>query len=258
VVAELAEWPRGVFRRPSRRVLSERVEVVCNALWEGGGVARWDALQDLSEGPLGELTEGFHEGLPRLRRGSSRGLSRRGLRPLGAVVAASAEGLPEGSAEASGRGRRGACRWCPRGSLKCSSRVTAGTFQGLRRAPSGAPRGRLRTTSPGRVRGASRGASRNSLRRPSSPRLEVSAVVSSVSQAPHRRVASGPSWGPRQEVLLTRVSGAAGRRATLCDSRLRHAVRPVDRETSARRRSGGVPGRQSGPLSPRSSIGRPR
>jgi hypothetical protein len=37
LVAELTEWSGGVFRRPFRRVLSERLEVVWEALW--GGVA---------------------------------------------------------------------------------------------------------------------------------------------------------------------------------------------------------------------------
>jgi hypothetical protein len=37
VVAELAGWPRGVFRRPFRRVLSERIKVVGGASVEGGG-----------------------------------------------------------------------------------------------------------------------------------------------------------------------------------------------------------------------------
>jgi hypothetical protein len=182
------------------------------------------------------------------------GLSRRGLRPserswrrVPRDCPRSLRKPPEGVVAELAVG-------VPPGSLKWSSRVTAGAFQGSRRAPSGAPRGAFERPLLGVLGGVSgRGqGTRDGGRRALGSRSQnvVSSVVSSV--------ASGPSWGPRQEVLRTRVRGAAGRRATLCDSRLRHAVRPVDRETSARRRSGGVPDRQSGPRSPRSSISWPR
>ena len=206
-------------------------------------------------GAVGGAHRGFHEGLPRLRGGSSKGLSRRGLRPLGAVVAASAEGLPEGSAEASGRG---SSRSLP----LVSGRLPSSGRRGSRRAPSracgehhqGRPAGAFERPLLG-VFGARLGAPQGT-RYGGRPALGSRSqhVVSSVASEGRQRAVVGTS----ARGAGTRVRGAAGRRATLCDSRLRHAVRPVDRETSARRRSGGVPDRQSGPRSPRSSIGWPR
>ena len=64
-------------------------------------------------------------------------------------------------------------------------------------------------------------------------------------QTSHGRVAIGPYWNLGNNYFRLARRGAEGRPATLCDSRLRHAVKPVDSETRAWRRSGGVPDREA-------------
>ena len=111
-----------------------------------------------------------------------------------------------------------------------------------------APSWRLRATPPGHVRSASRGASRRSFRAAVSQRLEVQET--SCRGPLERRIGglpAGPSWELGKSCFGHTRRGANGRRATLCDSRLRHAPSPGDREASTRRRSGGVPDRESEP-----------
>jgi hypothetical protein len=156
------------------RVAAEGLDGGCEASVEGSRGARRGVLRELSEGSWGT-----HRGVPRgsptpPRRGVVPGPAWASLRPLGAVVPAVAENVPEGSLEPSGRGRRGACRGCPGDSLKWSSRVTAGTFEGLRRAPARLPAGAFDRLLLGACGGSSQGASRRSVQWPLSGRLEVS------------------------------------------------------------------------------------
>jgi hypothetical protein len=201
-VGEPAEGGREVFLRPSRRVAGERdevsvrapwrvlaegVEVGCEASWEDRGGACREAPRDLSEGSWGSPPRGFPEGLPHLRGGSSRRLSRGELRHPGAVPAAVA-------------------RDCSRGLSKPPARVGAELGVGAREAPSSGRRG----VAAGTLRGLARSIIRRSRRapsrgrpggrergrrsRPSSGRRGLRTSSRVAPQASHRSVASGPSW----------------------------------------------------------------
>jgi len=144
------------------------------------------------------------------------------------------------------------------GSLKWSSRVTVGTFEGLR----GAPSGRLRVPPSDRSRASHRGGFATArgrwLERPSSVPLLVSERRLECPRAWNRRVATGPSCLIRRPTFGPAPRGPRRGRATLCDSRLRSAGRRVECKTRTWRRSGDAPGRENGLSSAGSSICRPR
>ena len=224
--------------------------MVCEASLEGGDGACREVLRDLSQRAWGSPPRRLARVLLASAEGRPGGCRRPWVETPRTVVAAVAERLPEGYAEAFGRGRRGPCRRCPRGSLKWSSRVTTGSLRALATSTIGLPPGAFERPLLG-TSGARLGARRGGRsERPSSQRLEVQET--SCRGPLERRIGglpAGPSWELGKSCFGHTRRGAEGRSATLCDSRLTHARRPDDRETSTRRRSGGVPDRESGPRS---------
>jgi hypothetical protein len=209
-------------------VVAEGVEVVCEASWEvvaelverfcetsrrgrGGGAAEGSArVPARPPRVVPEALEGWAETPQSSRDGGCRGTARGVYRSLRKGVVAE---LAVGPREASSSGRRGS-----RGHLSsaCDEQhqgLPGGAFE----RPSWAcPRGVLGT--PNEVVAAAVERSARGLQN----------VVSSGPQASDRRGCQravldlGKSWfGPARRC-------AGGRLATLCDSRLRHAVRPVD------------------------------
>jgi hypothetical protein len=192
------------------RVVADTVEVVCPASWEGRGRALGAVLQDLSEGSWGSSSMASARVFLNLRGGSSWGCRRRGLRPLGAVVAAGAEGLTEGSAEAFREGSSRSLPWVSRGLPHVVVEGHGGHLPGLcdehhKGAPGGAFERPLLGVFGGYLgvrqgsryggRGAVGSGSRN--------------VVLSVCRASHRRVTSGPHCDLRKSHFRPARQGAA-------------------------------------------------
>jgi hypothetical protein len=103
-------------------------------------------------------------------------------------------------------------------------------FQGVRRAHQGRPAGAFERPAPGHVQGSSWAREGRHYGGRRAVGSWSGNVVSSVSRASYRRVAIGPTWDLGKTYFGSRATACDGRLATLCDSRLRHAVKAVERE----------------------------
>lgn len=204
------------------RVVAESVEVLCEASWEGVGGAR----REVPARPFGEAVASPPRG------------SREGPLTSGRVVPRAVEAWAETPRTGCGGGRP---RDCQRGLWKPPVGVVAELAWVPGRLPQVVVEGAFRATPPGRVRGAARAASRRSSERPSSQRLEVSERCRECLLK--RRMGGLPAGRVVTSARATsdpRRRGSGGRLATLCDSRLRHAVGPA---TERRAHGGGAAAR---------------
>jgi hypothetical protein len=226
----LAEWPAGVFRSPSGRVR--------------GSVLRWSVTSPWRA--VAEFFERFCETSRRGRGGGRRWVARGSPSPPRRVVPCVSTAW---AGDPSERSWRRVQRDCPRDlrkppdgssrSLPWVSREAPPSghrgsrqapFQGLRRAHQDAPRAPSSDPLLGMFRGrlgAREGRHYGGRRAVGS---SSGNVVLSVSRASYRRVAIGPTWDLGKTYFGSRATACDGRLATLCDSRLRHAVKAVERE----------------------------